>query len=57
MKQRATREKERLSTLNLITSADELKKILSEIDDGAISSKKKNQKKLALIRDQTGRRY
>ena len=42
------REKERLSSLHLITSMDELKKKLSEIDNEANSKKKK----LSLIREQ-----
>lgn len=45
LKRRAAREKDRLSTLHLITSTDELKKCLSDI--GCCK-----KKKLALIRDQ-----
>ena len=42
---RATKEKERLSKVHLIASADELKITLSEIEEESISSTKKTQKK------------
>ena len=46
---RAAKEKERLLKLHLITSADELKTALSEIEEENISNTKK---KLAVIREQ-----
>ena len=49
---RAVEEKERLSKLHLITSSEELKEILSEIDEENISCTKKAQKKRAVIREQ-----
>ena len=49
---RATKEKERLSKVHLITSADELKITLSAIEEESISSTKKTQKKRAVIRVQ-----
>lgn len=52
MNERATQEGEKLSTLHLITSPTELKSTLSEIDDEAISAKKKAEKKRAVIREQ-----
>ncbi len=52
LNERATQEGEKLSTLHLITSPTELKSTLSEIDDEAISAKKKAEKKRAVIREQ-----
>ena len=52
LKQRAMKEKEKLSKLHLITSPDELCKTLSEIDDEDISTSKKTHKKLAVMREQ-----
>ena len=49
---RAVKEKERLSKLHLITSADELKTTLSVIEEESISNTKKTQKKFAVIREQ-----
>lgn len=53
LKQRADAERERLAKLPLITSVDELDGLIGEIDDEVgITSKKKTQKKLAIIREQ-----
>lgn len=52
LEKRTAKEKERLSALHLITTTDELKRVLSEIDDEAISAKKKGKKKLVVIREQ-----
>lgn len=52
VKQRAAEERDRLSKIHLITSVDELKGMLSEIDEESISAKKKGQKKRALLREQ-----
>ena len=49
---RAAKEKEKLSKLHLITSADELKTTLSEIEEENISNTKEIQKKIAVIREQ-----
>ena len=43
---------EKLSNLHLITSSDELMEYLLEIDSEEITSKKKVQKKLGIIREQ-----
>ena len=50
--QRALKEREKLSKLHLITSADELHDALSEIDGEAITAKKKMEKKRTLLREQ-----
>ena len=50
--QRAMKEREKLSTLHLITSADELRNALSKVDCEDISVKKKTERKPALLRDQ-----
>ena len=50
--QRAKMEKMRLSNLHLITTTDELKHALCEIDSQSLSSKKKCEKKRAIIREQ-----
>lgn len=50
--QRAIKERERLSNLHLITTTNELKHALSEIDSQSLSSKKKCEKKRALVREQ-----
>ena len=52
MHQRALKEREKLSKLHLITSADELHDALSEIDGEAITAKKKMEKKRTLLREQ-----
>ena len=52
LKERAIKEKERLSNLDLITSCEDLKTILSEIEEENISSTKKAQKKRKIIREQ-----
>ena len=52
LEKRAAKEKERLSQLHIITSADELAAIMLEIEKESISESKKNQKKLAVIREQ-----
>ena len=52
LEKRAAKEKERLSQLHIITSADELAAIMLEIEKESISDSKKNQKKLAVIREQ-----
>ena len=46
------KEREKLSKLHLITSADELHDALSEIDGEAITAKKKMEKKPTLLREQ-----
>ena len=50
--QRAMKEKEKLCMLHLITSSDELCDALSEIDSEDICTKKKGERKRALLRDQ-----
>ena len=50
--QRALKEREKLSMLHLITSADELHDALSEIDSEAITAKKRMDKKRTLLREQ-----
>ena len=52
LKQKATKEKEKLSKLHLITSPDELRRTLSEVDDEDISASKKTRKRLTIIREQ-----
>lgn len=52
LQKRAAEERERLSKIHMITSVDELKGILSEIDGDIISTAKKAQKKRTLIREQ-----
>ena len=52
LKQRATKEKEKLSKLHLITSPDVLRRILSEVDDEDISASKKTRKRLTIIQEQ-----
>ena len=52
LEQRAKKEKVRLSNLHLITTAKELKQALCEIDSQSLSSKKKCEKKRAIIREQ-----
>ena len=52
LKQRAIEEREKLSKLHLITSPDELRRAISEIDDEDISTSKKSKKKLAIMREQ-----
>ena len=52
LKERAIREKERLSNLNLVTSCEDLKSILSDIEEENITSAKKAQKKRKIIREQ-----
>ncbi len=52
LKERAVKEKERLSNLDLITSCEDLKTILSEIEEENISTTKKVQKKRKIIREQ-----
>lgn len=52
LKQRAIKEREKLSKLHLITSPHELRRALSEIDNEDISVSKKNRKKLAIMREQ-----
>ena len=52
LEKRATEERERLSNLHLITSTEELQEALSEIDSQSLNSKKKYDKKRALIREQ-----
>ena len=49
---RAAEEKDRLSTVHLISSVNELKDVLSEIDEESISEAKKGQKKRVLLREQ-----
>ena len=52
LQKRAAEEKERLSKLHLIESTDELKEVLSEIDEeGKGTAAKRGQKKRALIRE------
>lgn len=52
LQKRAAEEKDRLSRVHLITSVDELKGALSEIDEENISAAKKGQQKRALLREQ-----
>ena len=52
LKERAIREKERLSNLDLVTSCEDLKSILSDIEQENITSAKKAQKKRKIIREQ-----
>ncbi len=52
LKERAVKEKEHLSNLDLITSCEDLKTILSEIEEENISTTKKAQKKRKIIREQ-----
>lgn len=52
MHQRAVKERDQLSQLHLITSCEELKKALSEIDELPVSVKKKSESKRALLREQ-----
>ena len=52
LQKRAAEEKARLSKIQLITSMDELKGVLSEIDEESISAAKKRQKTCALLREQ-----
>ena len=47
---RAAAEKDRLSKVHLITSVDELKSMLSDIDEESTSAVKKQQIKRALLR-------
>ena len=48
-KQRAIEEREKLSKLHLITSPDELRRAILEIDSEDISTSKKSKKKLAIM--------
>ena len=50
--ERAVKERDQLSQLHLITSCEELKKALSEIDELPVSVKKKSESKRALLREQ-----
>lgn len=52
LEERAAKEKERLSNLHLVTSCEELKSILLEIEEESISATKKAQKKRKTIREQ-----
>ena len=52
LQKRAAEEKVRLSRIPLISSVDELKDALSEIDEQGISASKKAQMKRALLREQ-----
>ena len=52
LEERAIREKEYLSNLDLISSCEDLKTILSEIENENISSTKKAQKRRKVIREQ-----
>jgi hypothetical protein len=52
LQKRAAEEKEKVSRVHLITSVDELKGALSEIDEENVSAVKKGQKKRALLREQ-----
>ena len=52
LQKRASDEEDRLSKVHLITSMDELKGMLSEIDEESISAVKKGQKKRASLREQ-----
>ena len=52
LQRQAAEEKDRLSKVHLITSMDELKGTLSEIDEESISVVKKGRKKRALLREQ-----
>ena len=52
MHQTAVREEMRLSKVHMITSSDELKTMISEIDDQPISAKRKSETKHALLREQ-----
>ena len=52
LQKRAADEKARLSKIRMITSMDELKDALSEIDEQSISASKKAQKKRVLLREQ-----
>ena len=52
VEQRAKKEKVRLSNLHLITTTQELKQALCEIDSQSFSSKKKCEMKRAIIKEQ-----
>ena len=52
LQRQAAEEKDRLSKVHLITSMDELKGTLSEIDEESISVVKKGRNKRALLREQ-----
>jgi hypothetical protein len=45
-------ERERLSKIHIITSVEELKSLLLEIEEESISTAKKSQKKRALVKEQ-----
>ena len=52
LQKRAAEEKERLTKIHVVTSVEELKSVLSEIDEESISTAKKGQKKRALLKEQ-----
>ncbi len=52
LQKRAAEEKERLSKIQIVSSVEELKSVLSEIEEGSISIVKKRQKKRALVKEQ-----
>ncbi len=52
LQKRAAEEKERLSKIQIISSVEELKSVLSEIEEESISIVKKRQKKRALVKEQ-----
>ena len=52
MREKAAREKEHLSHQYLITTVEELKKALQDIDSDVITTSKKKQSKISLIRMQ-----
>ena len=52
LQKRAAEERDKLSKMHVITSVEELKGVLSEIDEESISTAKKGQKKRTLIKGQ-----
>ena len=52
LQKQAAEERERLSEIHVITSVEELKSMLSEIEEESISTAKKSQKKHALVKEQ-----
>ena len=52
LQKRADEERERLSKIHVITSVEELKSMLLEIEEESISTAKKSQKKHALVKEQ-----
>ena len=56
LQRRAAEEKAKLSTVYVITSIEELKCALANIDDENISATKKNQKKRSFLREQINAR-